>query len=348
MHSLDIAWIVPDVVDGQGGLRNIYRAAYFLHGFGHKVSIYACSKLSADAYRANVESYYDYSMEGIEFINYQGQLNRHQVCLATHWLTAYELKKNEAHVEMPAYFIQDFEPYFSPMSTNFILAEQTYSFGYVPVCSGPWIAAHLKENYGLDANFFQFPFDRSVYYAKESNRKSNNVIFYARPDQPRRCYEFGLKMLEEFATLCPEVEISLFGSNTIDENAIAFPCSIKKQLPTINDLAELYRQSTLGIVFSPTNPSLVPYEMMACGCPVCDIDYNAAPSRYGNRNDCCFLLTPYPETAARELSKIVKDQALLYRTAQNASEYVSGFPTEYEAAKRIEEIIVTAYSKIKA
>ena len=47
-------------------------------------------------------------------------------------------------------------------------------------------------------------------------------------------------------------------------------------LPTIKDLADLYRESTIGMVFSTTNPSLVPYEMMACGLPVIDLktDYS--------------------------------------------------------------------------
>ncbi|MGV2131134.1 hypothetical protein ACQZ4P_01060 [Agrobacterium vitis] len=36
-------------------------------------------------------------------------------------------------------------------------------------------------------------------------------------------------------------------------------------------LAELYREATVGVVFSATNHSLVNKEMMACGLPVMDL-----------------------------------------------------------------------------
>ena len=40
----------------------------------------------------------------------------------------------------------------------------------------------------------------------------------------------------------------------------------------MNALADLYRRATVGVVFSATNYSLIPHEMMACGLPVVELD----------------------------------------------------------------------------
>ena len=50
-----------------------------------------------------------------------------------------------------------------------------------------------------------------------------------------------------------------------------FEYEIKGVLSPIN-LAQLYRSSDFGCVFSGTNYSLVPLEMMACGIPVLEFD----------------------------------------------------------------------------
>ena len=36
-------------------------------------------------------------------------------------------------------------------------------------------------------------------------------------------------------------------------------------------LADLYRTVSVGMVFSATNYSMIPSEMMACGCPVIEL-----------------------------------------------------------------------------
>ena len=87
----------------------------------------------------------------------------------------------------------------------------------------------------------------------------------------------------------------MYGSNHIDQETIPFTATVKKMLPTLHDLADLYRNATLGIVFSTTNPSLVPYEMMACGCPVADLDANNALAKYGDDINNVFLFNTYPK-----------------------------------------------------
>lgn len=103
----------------------------------------------------------------------------------------------------------------------------------------------------------------------------------------------------------------------------------------------MYRNADLGIVFSTTNPSLVPYEMMACGCPVVDLDVEYALSKYGDDPNNVFLLSPLPNIMAQQLAGLLAQPETLRTCAENAGTWVSNeFPTELEMACRVEDLIL--------
>ena len=53
------------------------------------------------------------------------------------------------------------------------------------------------------------------------------------------------------------------------------------------------------MVFSTTNPSLVPYEMMACGLPVIDLKTDISIYSYGDKENVVVLSEPDPKIIAR-------------------------------------------------
>lgn len=341
-RHLDIAFIVPEPIKGSGGHRNIYRAVKYLREFGHEITVYYTqTQEPANRVKQHVCEWF-YDMAGVPFICYDGNLGFHQVAIATWWETAYILQENLDHIQYPYYFTQDFEPYFYPMSSEYILAEDTYRMGFSCICSGPWIARLVKERYGAKADYFQFPVDTSIYNRCVPRKKSQkNIIFFAKPDMPRRCYSLGIHALQQFYELRPDVEIILYGSNMLEESQIPFRATVKKLIPTLEDLADMYRNADLGIVFSTTNPSLVPYEMMACGCPVVDLDVEYALSKYGDDPNNVFLLSPLPNIMAQQLAGLLAQPETLRTCAENAGTWVSNeFPTELEMACRVEDLIL--------
>ena len=132
---------------------------------------------------------------------------------------------------------------------------------------------------------------------------------------PRRCFELGLEMLARLHHRNPDIEIILFGSGRIDSGCVPFGHANLGLLPSVEDLAALYRNADLGIVFSTTNPSLVPYEMMACGLAVCDLDLEAAVTNYGSEENV-FLLNLDPEAMADQLLNILFDEGERQRRAE--------------------------------
>lgn len=346
---MDIAFIIPNIIKGGGGARNIFRAAKHLKTKGHKVTFYCKSNQDVAELKENVSKWF-YDLGDCEFIHYSGELERHDVAIATFYETAFSLKYNIDKIKVPFYLVQDYEPLFYPMSTQYVMAESTYRFGFMHICSGLWCKTFLETKFGAWAEYFQFPVDKNVYYSLNNvKRDDKTIIFFAKPEMPRRCYELGISALRKLNKKRPDIKIVLYGSNNLNEAKIPFEAECLGLLPTIEDLANLYRTATLGLVFSTTNPSLVPYEMMLCGCPVCDIDFDFALKKYGDSSDNVFLLDIETEKMSDQLIKIIDNPKERERVSSCAYQWaMKEFPSEWEMGERFEQIItdgIEAYEK---
>jgi glycosyltransferase involved in cell wall biosynthesis len=269
----------------------------------------------------------------------------YDVGIATWWETAYILKKYEYKFRRQFYFVQDFEPYFYPLSSKYVMAENTYKFGFTHICSGAWCEKILNEKYGAKAVSFQFPLDRNIYNDKYvRNKKNKNIVFFAKPEMPRRCFEIGRDALEILKNKRPDIEIIMFGSKTLSKSQVPFEATILNIVPTLEGLAQIYANADLGIAFSITNPSLVPYEMISCGCPVADLDVEYALSKYGDNPDNVFLFDSLPERFAEGVEKIIDDDEILRKKASNAKKWVDdNFPSEDEMGRFVEKKILDEF-----
>lgn len=344
--ALTIAFIVPAPIYGSGGHRNIFRSVSFLKKRGYDVTVYytQCA-VNADIVKWQISEWF-YDMRDIPFICYDGSMGVHDVCIATWWETAYVMMDHKQNFKYMFHYVQDNEASFHPMSSSAILAENSYRQDYKYICSGPWMKAFLQNRYHARAECFQFPVNREIYNRNSPRKKKNrNVIFFAKPELPRRCYEIGIAALEEVSGRMPEVEIILFGSDNVGE--VPFPVKKLGILPTLNDLADLYRNADLGICFAPTNPSLVPYEMMHCGCPVADIDYDDALLKYGNNADNVFLVDINPKVMGRQICEILQNEKLIQKKREHGWEWANKeFPSEDEMGQTVERIILDEISQL--
>ncbi len=344
--GLDIAFIVPEVMGSSGGHRNIFRAVKKLNDYGHKLTVYIQNPKLLEEQKYIINKNFN-DMRYVDILPFKNnEIKHHDVCIATWWETFYMMYEHKEKFKQMFYMVQDFESWFYPMGSEYILAENSYKYGVPVITSGPWPAKFLNEKYGTETHPFLFPLDTSIYNcSKNRTKKNKNVIFFAKPEMPRRCYELGLKALKIVKEKRPDIEIIFFGSNKLKKNKLHFDVTFKGILPTIRDLADLYRNADLGICFSTTNPSLVPYEMMACGLAVADIDVNEAEYKYGGR-DSALLLNPLPEVMAEEIIQILDNDELRKKYAQNGIKYASeNFISEDEMGKVFESIILSKITK---
>jgi glycosyltransferase involved in cell wall biosynthesis len=334
-----IDWIVSDLIVGGGGHRNILRAACHLERSGHDVSLhFTGTELSGAELHTLITNHFYPFKGGVH--RYDGVMRYSDVIMATHWTTVAPALDNAGMTSEIMYFVQDIEPLFYPMGTEYVLAEKTYLRGLYCITSGPWCANILQRDFSGECDYFQFPIDQTVYHPRPRSKKERNVVFFAKPEMPRRCYELGVAALRHLHRLVPDVRIVLFGSKNVNPKTLGFPAEIRALVPTLDELAQLYSDADLGIAFSTTNPSLVPYEMMACGLPVVDLGRRDNEFKYGGRFDIALMADPDPSRMAEQIRDLLDNAEERKSRSEAGLAFARTFPSEETMATRVEALIL--------
>ena len=257
-----VAWIMPPPDNG-GGHQNIFRFVTYLHQAGMVNDIYLSStfdRMTPAEARRNVSSYCP--VQDLTFVRFTpGMAIDADVIFATGWETVYDL----ASIDSPAlkyYFVQDFEPFFYPVGTDYVLAENSYRMGYPAITAGRWLAHKLSEEYGMVCHPYDFGADKGRYFVtNRGTRKA--VMFYARPATERRGFPLGILALELFHEMRPDVEIHLAGWD-VRQWEISFPY-VHHGSMKLDQLNDLYNRCAASLVISLTNMSLLPLELLSSG-----------------------------------------------------------------------------------
>lgn len=348
---LKISFVIPQPIIGSGGHRNIYRIVRYLAAKGYDVTCYVDPegnwdknhvKTGKEAQSKIKDNFFDLGCNIVFNVN---NIQPCDVLFATHSESAYIVQRYLENVKLACYFIQDYESYFFPMGDNYLRTHNTYKMGLYPITSGPWPLEMLKNNFGIkEGNYFRFPINTKVYYNNEKNRKENRIVFFAKPTMPRRCYNLGVSALEIVKKKHPELEIVFYGDKLENYVNVPFEFTNLGILPTIDDLADLYRSSIIGIAFSTTNPSLVPYEMMSCGCAVVDLDFNNSVVSYDSSENV-MLVDTTPDKIAEGIIKLYEDKKYRKNQVKNGLNFCKKFPTEDKMCELIEKYILEQLKK---
>jgi glycosyltransferase involved in cell wall biosynthesis len=339
-NGLEIGWVVPTPAAGSGGHMTILRNVRFLQQFGHRSTLYIdgggrfsdpdqLAWFLRDAFidtGANVRIGFD-------------EIANCDVLIATHWSTVHVVQTNGGRARK-VYFVQDFEPCFVPMNAEWIEAEQTYRLGLRCVTIGRWLTHLLRLRYDADADYIDFAVDTSTYHPRalpESDPPIVCAVF--QPEKPRRGNELMAKALERLHRLCPEARIVLFGSNQIPDH-LPFPFENARLLP-VNECAQLYSRAAVGVILSLSNPSLIGFEMMACGCAVVDVDLENNHFDYGKSGNPV-LARPEPDALAAAIAGLLNDSERRREIARAGREFILG--RSYEAsARRFEQHLLRTW-----
>ncbi len=332
-----IAWLVPSLIEGSGGHRTIVQNVNALIDRGHACDIYlepdAGARDSEAAAARRLREYFGDTAATVRLgFNVQG---RYDLVFATAWYTAKFV--NELAVPCPkAYFVQDFEAYFNVMGDGYLLAVNSYRYGLLPVTIGRWLTDKLTREFGTPSRYFDFCADLGVYGPSAQHAREHAVCFICQPEKPRRCTRLGLEALGILKHWRPDVQIYLYGSRT---SANAWFEHQDLGLLGVQDCNRLYNRCAVGLCLSSTNPSRVPFEMMAAGLPVVDL---YGPNNLFDMPDSGVLLADSrPESLARALLTLLDDQQRRTQMSHSAAEFMAdrdlaaGFRQFTEAAEAL-------------
>jgi glycosyltransferase involved in cell wall biosynthesis len=143
------------------------------------------------------------------------------------------------------------------------------------------------------------------------------VLFFARPSLRRRGYGLGVDALRLLKEARPECQIVFFGSPTEELGEVPFEYRNLGVLDA-ESVAQAMNDSHVLLTLSLTNISNVPYEGMACGCAVVDVDIpNVSTMVDAGRN--CLLAPPTPDGLAEAMIRLVDDPGLRERLGRDGA-----------------------------
>jgi glycosyltransferase involved in cell wall biosynthesis len=256
-----VNWILHPGGESSGGTQNIFRFVKYLEDAGHTCTLYfyATRDFTLEEMYKNTEK--NYAKVKAEFKVHNGPMDEADAIFATGWETAYPALNDPSEAQR-FYFVQDYEPLFSPVGSEYVFAENTYKFGFHGITAGKWLATTLHNKYKMDCDYYDFGVDVNN-YKFTNEKKRNKVFFYARPVTPRRGFEMGIFALSEFHRMHPEVEIVLAGWDASSYD-IDFPYT-NLSIKAVSELSDVYNECAAALLLSFTNMSLLPLELLACG-----------------------------------------------------------------------------------
>lgn len=333
-NQMRIHWLIPDFDAGSGGHSTVFKVSEFLQQFGHQntVWIYGQSKFSqGQSAKFFIQRRFQPYTCDVKLLRDNFDEIKGDLAIATdHW-SIYPLR-NVTQVRERLYFVQDYEPYFFPHGAEYFLTENTYREGYPVIAAGQWLKGLMESKYSAKASSFDLAYDPKIYYpAETSPRIPGSIAFYGRQFTPRRVVELGFLAFEELHRMGVPFQVEMFGGGPSN---IKVPYSIRDHgVLSPTDLAQLYRQCQLGLVFSATNYSLVPHEMMACGLPV--VEFEGENTRAIFPDNVISWAQPDPRKLACHLAELLGNPAKLHRQTSSALKYVSDLTWE-KSARQVE------------
>jgi glycosyltransferase involved in cell wall biosynthesis len=289
-------WIIIPPGPRAGGHTTTFRVIRYLEANGYRNRVYFYNVYSADEfyYKSILRDHYDFHGEVAS--TDEGMKDAHAV-IATSWQTAYP-SFNSHCAGKRFYFVQDFEPYFYPVGSLSVLAENTYRMGFHGISMGSCFANKLSTQFGMAVDSVEYGCDTSR-YSLLSGTKRSGVVFYARRDAPRRGFELGVLTMQLFAARHPDIDIHVYGAKL---GKLPFRCIDHGRI-TPEKLNQLYNICYAGLTLSFTNVSLVALEMLAAGCiPIVN---DSAEVRTDLHSPFVHYALPYPSSLVSALESVI-------------------------------------------
>lgn len=311
---LHVAAVIPSFRQGSGGHNTVARLLLELRALGHSVSVWIednegrHAREPAAVTRRTFAEFFDAGAIDVhaDMRDWRGA----DVALATGWQTVARTLLLPG-CRARAYLVQDHEPDFYGASAEALWAQESYRQGMHCIAASPWLAELLRSRYDASASHIDLAVDHTV-YTPSTSRRGDLVAFYARAVTPRRAVPLGLLALGELSLRRPQLEIVLYGE---DRPLTAAFRHRNVGVLAGRRLAELYREATVGMVLSLTNPSLVGLEMMACGLPCVELASEPMLASFG-RDGPLSLAEPTALALCAAIETLLDDAGRRERASQ--------------------------------
>ncbi len=320
-RRLVINWIVRAPIGAtSGGYRTIFKLANHLGRRGHRVRIYVervahLAELDDAAIQAYVEKHF--GPLDLEVVVGHQRIQAADATIATNWPTAFTVARGNCS-PFRFYFVQDFEPdFYSEADPYRRRAAETYDLPLQHVTIGAALASRIGSMTGREVECIDFAVDRELFHVRTPPAERAGpvrVLFFARPGLTRRGFDLGVAALARAVAGRTEIEVALFGTPREEMPPLPFRHEVLGVLDRESVAREMDRAHILLTFSLSANISWVPFEGMATGCAVVEIDLPAI-AQMVDAGRTCLLAEPTPEAVAAALGRLLDDDTLRVRIA---------------------------------
>jgi FMN phosphatase YigB (HAD superfamily) len=224
-----------------------------------------------------------------------------------------------------AHVVQDFEVAFDAINPRYPQDEISCAQGMAHLTIGHWLTHLIRTEYGGAAAGAGPGIDHGVYHPNGQERENALCLLY-QPEKQPRAVELAIEALQRFRTVRPDVEVLVYGSDA--EMPAGLETSHLGLITDLDELNALYNRCKAGLCISETNPSRIPFELMAAGVVPVDL------YRYNNLFDYAdgtgILAYQSPDSLARALASIFEDDTESTRRGLACIDHVASSTYEWE------------------
>lgn len=168
------------------------------------------------------------------------------------------------------YFVQDKESWFHPMSSEYLQAEISYEQTWEFITIGDWLRHRLLA-IEPSASVTPVHFGAEVPLAVSTQPKYRSqppVLLNWQPDKPRRLTQLVIDTACGLRETRPDIPLAFFGSDVpLPEPHLGENLGLLTEL----EMWTVFAESAVVVHFSSSNPSRVPFEVVACGTPCVEL-----------------------------------------------------------------------------
>lgn len=262
-----VGWVVHPPSAGSGGHTTLFRmvAQAAEAGFDCTLLLYNRHDGDVDHYRRIIRQAWPWLDVAVQ--EAPARIRGFDALVASSWSTAHVIA-TRATEGRRLYFIQDYEPFFSPRGSEHAFAQDSYRLGFRNIALGEMVHRLLRDELDVDSDVVPFGCDAQA-YRLDGRSDRRGVAWYAKRGNDRRGYLHAIRALEAFHEELPDEPIHVYGDVVSDAS---FPVVNHGNLSPAA-LNDLYNSVVAGLALSFTNVSLVPEEMLAAGAiPVVNED----------------------------------------------------------------------------
>lgn len=260
-RPLRIGWVTTPPAAGSGGHTTLFRIVEALEAAGHQCVLFLYDKYGLDEARLTSVIRENWPGTQAEVRDARGGIADVDAVVATSWESAHVIVKYERAPVRRLYFIQDYEPFFYGHGAESAFAAMTYRLPFRRIALGEMLDGMIRQQTGLASDVVPFGCDSAVYHLPVAGTVRSGIVFYCRPDFPRRGYQLACIALMVFHRRHPDQEIHVYGA---PPRGLKIPFTFHGRLST-PALNELYGRTIAGLAMSFTNITLVAEEMLSAG-----------------------------------------------------------------------------------